>query len=191
MRFYRDKTYERIELFYKNFSREDNRESINGIEMPLLKDLLDSVDWDWLADGLAGRFHGDFHFENILWTASNQKFTFLDWRQDFGGEISDGDIYYDFAKLQHGLIISHELIAQDLYSVNWASSKINYDFLRKQVLVECERYFAKWLKDNGYDQKKVCVITALIYLNIAALHHSPYSLLLFGLGKSMLKKELN
>jgi hypothetical protein len=30
----------------------------------------------------------------------------------------------------------------------------------------------------------------LIYLNIAALHHNPYSLLLFALGKAMLKKEL-
>ena len=190
LRFYRDKTYERVEMFYKNFYREDSRETINGIEMPLLNDLLEAVDWDWLADGLAGRFHGDFHFENILWTPSNQKFTFLDWRQDLGGEISVGDIYYDFAKLLHGLIISHELIAKDLYSVDWAPSEINYDFLRKQVLVECERYFARWLEDNGYDTKKVRVMTALIYLNIAALHHNPYSLLLFGLGKSMLKNEL-
>jgi hypothetical protein len=34
------------------------------------------------------------------------------------------------------------------------------------------------------------VLTALIYLNIAALHHHPYSLLLFALGKSMLKSEM-
>jgi len=191
MQFYRDKTYERVELFYKNFSREDGEETINGVDMPLLKDLLDSVNWDWLADCLAGRFHGDFHFENILWTTSSQKFTFLDWRQDFGGNISVGDIYYDFAKLLHGLIVSHELIAKNLYSVEWAPSGINFDFLRKQVLVECESYFSRWLEGNGYDTKKVRVMTALIYLNIAALHHNPYSLLLFALGKSMLKEELN
>jgi hypothetical protein len=189
--FYKDKTYERIQLFYKKFSLQDGVETINGLEMPLLKELLDTIDWDWLADGLAGRFHGDFHFENILWTPSSQKFTFLDWRQDFGGDISVGDMYYDFAKLLHGLIISHELIAKDLYSIKWTSSEINYDFLRKQVLVDCEHYFAHWLKDNGCDTKKVRVMTALIYLNIAALHHNPYSLLLFGLGKSMLKKELD
>lgn len=191
IRFYRDKTYERVELFYKNFSRQDGVEVINGLDMPLLKDLLDAVDWEWLSDGLAGRFHGDFHFENILWTSSNQKFTFLDWRQDFGGDIVVGDIYYDFAKLLHGLIISHELIAKDLYRVNWTLSEINFDFLRKQVLVNCEHYFARWLNSNGYDTKKVRVITALIYLNIAALHHNPYSILLFALGKTMLKKELN
>jgi hypothetical protein len=59
------------------------------------------------------------------------------------------------------------------------------------TLVECEHYFVRWLEDNDYDTKKVRVMTALIYLNIAALHHNPYSLLLFALGKSMLKKELN
>jgi aminoglycoside phosphotransferase (APT) family kinase protein len=188
--FYRDKTYERIQLFYKNFSREDGVEAINGLDMPLLSDLLDAVDWDWLSDGLAGRFHGDFHFENILLTTSNQRFTFLDWRQDFGGNISVGDLYYDFAKLLHGLIINHELINKDSYSIDWKSSEINFDFLRKQVLVECESYFTLWLEDNGYSTKKVRVMTALIYLNICALHHSPYSLLLFALGKSMLQKEL-
>ncbi|QWD76404.1 phosphotransferase [Polynucleobacter sp. MWH-UH24A] len=188
--FYRDKTYERVKLFYKNFSREDGAEKINGLSMPLLKDLLDSIDWDWLADGLAGRFHGDFHFENILLTSSDRKFIFLDWRQDFGGDISTGDIYYDFAKLLHGLIVNHELIVGNYYSINWNDDVINYDFNRKQILVDCEKYFEIWIKDRGYDQKKVLTLTALIYLNIAALHHYPYGLLLYALGKSILKKQL-
>ena len=190
MRFYRDKTFERVELFYKNFSQKDGVEAINGIAMPTLDTLLNGLDWNWLTDGLAGRFHGDFHFENILWNAADQRFTFLDWRQDFGGDLSTGDIYYDFAKLLHGLIISHELIAGDFYSVDWKSDEINFDFHRKQILVECERRFGGWLEIEGYDKKKVWVLTALIYLNIAALHHHPYSLLLFALGKAMLKNEL-
>jgi hypothetical protein len=32
----------------------------------------------------------------------------------------------------------------------------------------------------------VRTLTALIYLNIAALHHDPYSHLLYALGKDML-----
>jgi aminoglycoside phosphotransferase (APT) family kinase protein len=190
MHFYRDKTYDRVEIFYKNFARKDGREAINGVEMPFLKDLLDDIDWEWLSDGLAGRFHGDFHFENILWTPSNQVFTFLDWRQDFGGELSVGDIYYDFAKLLHGLIINHEIIARDYYEIKWLSDSINFDFHRKQKLVQCEVLFDSWLDSRGYDKKKVRVLTALIYLNIAALHHDPYGLLLFALGKTMLKLEM-
>jgi dTDP-glucose pyrophosphorylase len=188
--FYRDKTFERVELFYKNFSRQDGMEPINGVAMPKLETLLNAVDWDWLAQGLAGRFHGDFHFENILWNGTQQRFTFLDWRQDFGGDLSTGDVYYDLAKLLHGLIISHELIARDLYSVEWLPAEIVYEFHRKQILVECERHFGQWLTAKGYDIKKVWTLTALIYLNIAALHHDPYSLLLYSLGKAMLKKEL-
>ena len=87
------------------------------------------------------------------------------------------------------MIISHELIAGDFYKVEWRPDQITYDFHRKHILVECERDFGLWIDAEGYDRKKVWVLTALIYLNIAALHHHPYSLLLFALGKDMLAQE--
>lgn len=189
MRFYRDKTFERVELFYRNFSRLDGTEPINGIAMPSLQQLLECINWEWLAEGRPSRFHGDFHFENIL-CSSDERFVFLDWRQDFGGDLSTGDVYYDLAKLLHGLIISHELITRDLFSVSWRDDGIDFDVQRKHSLVECERYFGSWLGEHGYDVRKVRVLTALIYLNIAALHHHPYSLLLYALGKSMLQMEM-
>lgn len=185
-KFYRDKTLERVDLFYTTFSRQDGQEAINGLQAPTLQSLLDGLDWDWLCDGMPGRFHGDFHFENILWNEAAQRFTFLDWRQDFAGDLAVGDIYYDLAKLLHGLIINHGLIARDLYSVSWGADAVRFDFHRRQMLVECERIFAEWVQANGFDQDKVWTLTALIYLNIAALHHHPYSLLLYALGKSML-----
>ena len=148
------------------------------------------MDWDWLTDGIPCRFHGDYHFENILYDSQIDKFKFIDWRQNFGKLIDSGDIYYDLAKLLHGLIISHELIAKDEYSAVWTDNKIEFDFTRKQKLVECEKYYYLWLADNGYDVKKVKVLTALIYLNIAALHHFPYVLVLYALGKQMLYDSL-
>ena len=190
MHFYRDKTYDRVELFYKNFSRMDGAESINGIEMPLLKELLDAVDWCWLADGLAGRFHGDFHFENIIWSKEEDKFTFLDWRQDFGGQLYLGDIYYDLAKLRHGLIVSHEIICDERYFILRNPREIIMDFNRKQILVECENFFEEYVQSVGYDLRKINFLTSLIFLNIAALHHQPYADLLFYLGKSLLRKSL-
>lgn len=190
LRFYRDKTQERIQLFYERYQRSDGTELINGEPMPTLRELMDSIDWDWMSEGLPGRFHGDFHFENILWSAEEERFVFLDWRQDFGGSLTTGDIYYDLAKLMHGLIVSHELVARGLFKVEWKDDEILYDFHRKQILVECERALNDWLVQEGYDLKKVRVLTALVYLNIAALHHYPYSLLLYALGKRMLKVEL-
>jgi hypothetical protein len=188
LKFYRDKTYERVDLFFQTFHIRDGVEKINGISVPPVKDLLEEVDWSDLANGLPGRFHGDFHFENILFDIKKQKWTFLDWRQDFGGDLCVGDIYYDFAKLFHGLIITHELIVRNHFNISWEKDHINYDFHRKQSLVECEAILCNWVSQNGYDLRKVKILTALIFLNIAALHHNPYSLLLFALGKDMLNK---
>jgi dTDP-glucose pyrophosphorylase len=186
-KFYRDKTFERVEQFYKVFDKTDETQPINGVVMPTLQSLLEELDWNWLSEGTPSRFHGDFHFENILWDEREEKFTFLDWRQDFAGDLNVGDLYYDLAKLLHGLIVNHGLIAQNNYSVIWTSSNINFELHRLQILVECEKKYEKWLEEVGYDKKKVWVLTALIFLNIAPLHHHPYSLLLYSLGKSILK----
>ena len=187
MEFYKDKTYKRVKQYFTTFEQIDAEEIINGEKIPKIFELLDKVEWDYIANGIAVRFHGDLHFENILINHTGKSpFTLLDWRQDFGGVMEYGDIYYDFGKLNHGLIISHELVDKNLFEVNRKLNTIHFDFLRKQNLVECEIYFKEWIEKQGYDYKKVRFMTALIYLNIAALHHYPYSMLLFYLGKKML-----
>lgn len=190
MNFYKTKTYQRVELFYSNFSKCDNVKVINDISYPSLEELLGQVDWDNLAQGLPGQFHGDYHFENIIYNKEKNSFEFIDWRQNFGDSLSIGDIYYDLAKLLHGLLMCHELVAKDLISIEWKDGVIRYDFARKHVLVECEKVYYQWLENNGYDVKKVKMLTAIIFLNIAALHHDPYSLVLYALGKEMLYANL-
>ncbi len=187
VKFYRDKTYERVKEYFTRFEELDAKQMINGKKVPRLYDILSGLDWDYIADGIPVRFHGDLHFENILITRKNGiQFTLLDWRQDFGGLLEYGDIYYDFAKLNHGLVISHELVKKNLFEVEMQSGIVNFDFLRKHSLAECENYFKEYLFRRKYDIRKVEIMTALIFLNIAALHHYPYSMLLFYLGKSML-----
>ena len=188
--FYYNKTIKRIDLFYKNFGKTDGTESINNQEMPALSSLLKHIDWQYLTNGSPVRFHGDLHFENILWKSEEEKFIFLDWRQDFAGSLEVGDIYYDLAKLLHGLIVSHDLIIKNCFSIKWNDSSIVFNLQRKKVLIDCEQRFNKWCTESGFDFRKVRILTALIYLNIAALHHYPYSLLLYALGKSILAEEL-
>lgn len=192
MEFYKDKTYKRVYQYFERFEQIDSQEIINGEQMPKLIDILDKLDWDYLARGIPTRYHGDCHFENILINddSNTSPFTLLDWRQDFGGILEYGDIYYDFAKLNHGLIICHELINRNLYEVHRKLNIIDYYFLRKSTLVECEAYFKDYINKKGFDYKKVEILTALIFLNIAALHHYPYSSLLFYLGKSSLYKSI-
>ena len=129
--------------------------------------------------------HGDLHFENIL-VAETGDFYLLDWRQNFGGITEYGDVYYDLAKLLHGMIVSHELINKNHYEINQMDNVITYDLYRKHCLVENEKQFYEFLHRNNFDIYKVRLLTALIFLNIAPLHHYPYSKMLFYLGKESL-----
>lgn len=191
MAFYKNKTEERVKLFFERFEKKDQATIINHKWYPSARDMLRQVDWDYVANGLPGRFHGDFHFENILYNEEKGEFEFLDWRQNFGDSLEIGDIYYDLGKLLHGLIMCHELVAKEEYWIKWDVQEISYDFNRKQMLVQCEKYYYKWLEKNGYDVAKVKLIGALIFLNIAALHHNPYSMVLMALGKEMLSESLD
>ena len=170
--------------------KKDGTESINNQKMPTLSSLLKSIDWQHLTNGYPVRFHGDLHFENILWKPIKKQFVFLDWRQDFAGNFEIGDIYYDLAKLLHGLVVSHELITKNHFSIQWNDNAIIFDLQRKPILKECEQQFYQWCVDHGFSLRKIRILTALIYLNISALHHYPYSLFLYSLGKLLLFDEL-
>ena len=139
---------------------------------------------------MPGRFHGDLHFENIIFNKIYNKFTFLDWRQDFENDTRVGDIYYDLAKLMHGIIVSHAEVNKNKFKVSWKKNIINFIIVQSKVHKASLIYYEKWLKDNNYSIPKVRIITSLIFLNIAPLHHYPYSLFLYALGKSMLFEEL-
>ena len=184
--FYHDKTYERVDRFYRVTGRVDGQENINGRKMPLLRELLQEIDWQRLAKGKAVRFHGDCHFENMIYEKAHRHFTFLDWRQEFSGEIEFGDIYYDLAKLYHGLIVSHEAVVQNRFNISWGKEDVQYSIARKDILLDCEKELFAFLETNGFDTYKVRVMTALIFLNIAALHHYPYNEFLYSLGKDRL-----
>lgn len=184
MRFYKDKTLSRVQEYFDRFGYTDTPQCINGVNVPTVRDMLDKIDWTWMSTGVPVRFHGDLHFENIIDTGSD--FCLLDWRQNFGGLDSYGDIYYDLAKLWHGLIVSHGIINQGLYEIDIDGDVVNFDLLRRQTLIDCETWLQNYLTHNHYDYHKVKVLTALIYLNIAALHHQPYAEMLFHLGKLML-----
>ena len=190
-KFYKVKTDERIKLFYKKFNKKDGNEHINNIPMPYLNEILKQINWDFICAGSASRFHGDLHFENVIYNKKSKKTTFIDWRQDFGGNIEYGDIYYDLAKLLHGMLVNHSVISKNRYSVSWSKKNIYYKIERKKILISCENYFYLWIKKNGFDVNKVKILTALIFLNIAPLHHEPYCYALYALGKDMLFKAVN
>ncbi len=187
--FYHDKTIERIELFYKTRNVEDKEDLINGLWTPKIETLLNKLDWNWLSEGINNAFHGDFQPENII--CGKQNFILIDWRQNFNEELEYGDLYYDFAKLHHALIINGEVIRKGLFHIDLQSGEVRYEYHIKSNLLEFLNIFENYLENHGYELRKVKILSALIYLNIAPLHFSPYSELLYFLGKRTLYQLIN
>jgi NDP-sugar pyrophosphorylase family protein len=188
-KFYKEKTTDRINQFFKKKNLTDKSDIINGEKVPKISHLLKKIDFDKLSVSKPKNFHGDFILDNIL-VDSNNNFKLIDWRQDFCGDIESGDMYYDLAKLAHNLVVNHELIEKDLFEINFENNQINLNINRYNSLVDCERLYFKYLEKNNYDVRKVKILRSIIWLNMSPLHHHPFDLFLFYFGKYTLKNEL-
>ena len=187
--FYRVKTMERVRQFCETTGIRDNKGKINGVEIPELEIILGQVDWDGLSRGVAACFHGDLQPENIIVTSEN-RFSLIDWRQDFAGLLEYGDVYYDLAKLDHALLINGRVVREGDFSVDVRGSDMVFEFYIRSHLIEYREIFHEFIVANGFDLTKVKVMSSIIYLNIAPLHHSPYNKFLFYIGKYFLHHEL-
>jgi thiamine kinase-like enzyme len=181
--FYIDKTLSRISKYLEKNS--DSAPLINQEEVPPIEDLINQIDTEWLCDGIPVQFHGDFILDNILET--DEGFCLLDWRQDFAGHLTIGDIYYDLAKLNHNLTVNHELVNKRAFN----SSSDNCYILCNSKLVDCKEILKNFIVENGYDYKKVQALTAVIWINMAPLHEYPFDKFLFNFGKLNLKRALD
>lgn len=187
--FYEHKTYKRINHFKQRFEFIDAHHIINDVQTPTVIEQLDSIDWKFLCEEqvtISG-YHGDFHNENII-IKQDGSFKLLDWRQNFGSSLMQGDIYYDFAKFYHGLLVPHRSIINNQFQIKqYSEHQVFIDILRPLRFSEVELDLFNWLNDHNYNAKKVKILTALIFLNICGLHDYPYSLFLFFLGKYLLQ----
>ena len=86
----------------------------------------------------------------------------------------------------HGLWINHKIIRDNHYEIKIEGSNIFFDVYQKKSLIECEDILKEHSEEMGYSWKKVQLIASLILLNIAPLHHDPYSKLLYFYGKEKL-----
>jgi choline kinase/thiamine kinase-like enzyme len=185
--FYLDKTVSRIKKYCADFSDIDKDDVyINGVKCQSAQRLVETINWEQLAlEGVfTNNYHGDFHLENIL--IDGDKYIMLDWRQNFGKTMV-GDAYYDIAKMWHSLIVNHNMVHADLFSVeNISPNEVIIDIHRTFIDCECERALIEYLLHSDYSFRQADLMTAIIFLNIAACHIYPYSKFLFNLGKYMI-----
>lgn len=187
-RFYIDKTIKRVEMLSKQIGKPDGVDKINGLNVPSVFDMLSSIKGEDLFSEEFYNFHGDFILENIIITKDS--FKLIDWRQDFAGCVDVGDIYYDLSKLNHNLFFNHENIDNGLYSITEEFEAISTDMKINYRLFLAKQQFDSWCMDNNFDLKKINMLTAIIWINMAPLHEYPLNKFLFYFGKYNLFKEL-
>ncbi|MAG78285.1 hypothetical protein CL616_02870 [archaeon] len=193
-KFYYDKTMMRLKMFYDKTNIPDTTHVVNGVTVPALGQMMSQINWEYLTAGIPSNFHGDLQFDNVLFTRDKAthlpKFILLDWRQDVGGLVEHGDLYYDLAKMYGGMILSYQLIKDNMFSFDMSGSSVYYNFFIKNDLLEAKEIYEEFIKRKNYDLKKVRLLTALIFLNMSPLHNDPFDTLLYFLGKNMLHKAL-
>ncbi len=178
LNFYKKKTLARLTIS-KTIVKEKNR--INGLEIPPALRMLDILDFDWVCTDTLGKFHGDFILDNILKTEDG--YCLLDWRQEFDTGLFIGDIYYDLAKLRHNIIFNHKNIVEDLYTIEERSNEIFLDLKCNYLLMNQLEDFERFCSTEGYDNRKIKVLTAIIWLNMSPLYEGKLSEFLFYFGK--------
>ncbi len=180
---YVDKTKSRMDKFISRFGKKYFTQSftINGVKRPSFEKIMDKIDLTSLYDNpLYSLFHGDLQFDNIVYNDEEDKFTYIDWRESFGGDTSGGDIYYDLAKMYGGTLIPYNLAKlPNFVSLNEGVSFIDYSYSKSDNLTKFVNLYKNWIIKEGWDWKKIKLITALIFLNMSPLHDEKFGKMLW------------
>ena len=178
--FYFNKTLDRISKLDESTGISDKEEVINGRKCLPVSTILETLE---LSDGVACKFHGDCVTDNII--DEEGRFTIIDWRQSFGG-LEVGDVYYDLAKLNHSM--TFDIASSDNYTLEFNEKGVEVDIFRSDKLNRCREVLYDFLTENGYNIKKVELLTAIIWINMAPLHEGELKKFLFYFGKFYLNK---
>ena len=141
-----------------------------------------------LLDGIPTTIHGDCILDNVIET--DKGYTLIDWRQDFAGSISVGDLYYDLAKLNHNLMFNHDIVGKNYFFLNDRNGEIECDILVKKNLLDCQEVLHKFIEEKNLSLEKVKTLTAIIWINMSPLHEYPLNKFLFNLGKYNLHRQV-
>ena len=188
--FYYSKTMSRLTTYYNKYNLSSLDRPINREPVDTVSKLMSKIDWNWLCKGIPTPFHGDLQFDNIL-LRNNNSFVLLDWRQDFSDILEYGDKYYDLAKLNGGIDVSYQKIKQGLFSYEENFDNIEILVKSDLFLKESKQIFNDFVKEHDLDINKIEILTGIIFLNMAPMHHAPFSHFIYNLGRYKLHKWIN
>lgn len=182
--FYKNKTLSRIDLLGEKKEFDSyNPKSINGFDVQPWQHYFQNINWNLLIKKNQPSFiHGDLHFDNIIYDEKTEKFVLIDWRYDFAGLKSIGDLYYDFAKLLGGIYVNYQDVKRGKFHFAYENGKVVFSLpftSEGEQLIHILETFADKI---GLDISKIKQLVPLIFWNMAPLHKEPFSNLLWSLG---------
>ena len=191
--FYKEKTFARAKLFNTILDgvNIDDIKSVNKVSVKPMGVYLESIDWDILAKTVPTKmFHGDLQFDNVVYNGT--EFKLIDWREDYGGNVEYGDLYYDLAKLYGGMELNY-LQMKDIanYSCSIKTDCVTISHYLDTTLKDISKNeFVLMVEKNNLDMKKIKLLRALIFLNMAPLHINGFNLFLFFKAKLSFEEAL-
>ena len=189
-KFYFEKTIERVDMFRAKYPNWSEPIEVNGEPVKTINYYLDKIDWAYLCTETRWRYiHGDLHFDNTIYDPASGKFTAIDWRTDFGGELY-GDQYYDLAKMLGGLWLSYKDIKHERYRYLEANDRAQLGVPSVNDAKLYETILEDWVIAQGMDWRKVKLLVPIIYLNMSPLHEAPFDKFLVALAQLHFSKVL-
>ena len=79
---------------------------------------------------------------------------------------------------------------QDNFTIEYFDDSILTDILVSKNLVDCKNVIMKFCEENNISYKQIDILTSLIWLSMAPLHHHPLDKFLFYFGKYNLYNSL-
>lgn len=181
--FYFTKTVERLNQFRVKYTDWGECQEVNDKPVKSIDYYIGRIDWQWLSTAVDWRFiHGDLHFDNTIYDPVADKFTAIDWRTDFSGQLY-GDLYYDLAKMLGGLWLNYKSVKNEWYQYYENNDKAYIDVPSVAGAQAFQDKLQNWVETRGLDWKKVLTLVPIIYLNMSPLHEAPFDKFLIALAQ--------
>ena len=181
--FYKTKTYERLQQFRIKYSDWTECTVVNGQTVKTIDEYLSDVNWNSIIENIDWRFvHGDLHFDNTIYDSVKKKFTGIDWRTDFAGNVY-GDIYYDLAKMLGGIYLNYKSVKNNELVYEERSGAVIIKVPSVKDFSVYEQILKDWVQSHNLSWNKVKILVPLVYLNMSPLHEEPFDKFLIALSQ--------
>ncbi|MBF0146517.1 MAG: NTP transferase domain-containing protein [Magnetococcales bacterium] len=186
--FYADKTCARLADYAQRFPGDEGNDNlvINGRPCQPARVLVGRLLPAFYASGVASGYHGDLHGDNILIDEAGN-YRLIDWRDAFGPLTHVGDLYYDLAKFLHTLELSVEVMEHGAYELTRNRTEVRLEHRMTFSQWDAMAAFEAFMHHHGYDLRRVRIIDALIFLNMAPLYDDAMAAYLYHLGRYLLQ----